>query len=221
MAEAFAQLDDPTAWARKFDDGLPCASPLPEDVDVIDADPARDAPADDDPDTETDPLTDDDLLFLEAVGTEVRRLEQAREALARHAFVGVAWHTARQLETLTNDDLHEPTLTGGQRDLLRRSRRGGKPMPVLNIRHQRRREALGEVEAFVFAQRREGVRFVRVVTGKGRQSRDGDPVLKRTLLAWCAEAGEAHVLAHAPETDQSGRYGSLVLELRPWHRSTP
>ncbi|TVR01138.1 MAG: hypothetical protein EA398_10370 [Deltaproteobacteria bacterium] len=217
MALAFERLDDPTAWDAKF--GGNVASPLGDDVEIVDPGSGETPSTADVPDDDREGPTDDDLLFLEAVGTDVRRMDDRRAALERHSFVGISWHSARQLDTLSAADLHEPTLDGAQRDLLRRSRRTREPMPVLNVRHLRRREALGEIEAFVHHQRREGVRFTRVVTGKGRQSRDGEPVLKPALIAWCAGAGEEHVLGWAPETDQSGRYGSIVLELRAWMRS--
>ena len=160
-----------------------------------------------------DGLTDEDLLFFEAVGGDVRPMERDKLAdLKGRDWVGARWATEHELTTLTPEELKEPRLTGEQRDRLRRSRKG-PTMNVLNIRRLKRREAMAEVEAFVAGARADGDRFVRIVTGKGKQSA-GDPVLKPAVIKWCHGPGSSWVAGWAPETDRSGQYGSVVLELR-------
>ena len=180
------------------------------DVEVVDkrrpAEPAQPAAA-------PDGLTDEDLLFFEAVGGDVQMMQRDKLAdLKGRDWVGARWATEHELTTLTPEELKEPRLTGEQRDRLRRSRKG-PTMSVLNIRRLKRREAMAEVEAFVAGARADGDRFVRVVTGKGKQSA-GDPVLKPAVINWCHGPGSSWVAGWAPETDRSGQFGSLVLELR-------
>jgi DNA-nicking Smr family endonuclease len=115
------------------------------------------------------------------------------------------------LSRLSAEELMEPTLTDEQRDTLKRSR--SQRLPTLNIRHLRRTEALTQVEVFVRTARVDGHRFVRVIHGKGRQSA-GEPVLKRAVIEWSDGPGGLVVRRWAPETDRSGGFGCIVLELR-------
>jgi DNA-nicking Smr family endonuclease len=97
--------------------------------------------------------------------------------------------------------------------LVARARRGR--LPTLRLRGLRREPALEALIAFVARERAARSRYVRIVTGKGLGS-PGDPVLKETLASWCASAaGEADVIAWAPEVDVRGEYGSVILQLRP------
>ncbi len=204
MAEAFAAAGDGETIAAKFSG----RGYDPGDVSVATHETESvEESADAGPD-----LHPDDLVFIEAMAAEVERIpEDDRSRLADKDWVGASWHTAGQLERLSDEDLHEPGLSGAQRSLLKRSRRAGT-MPVLNIRRERARQALGALEAFIRGSRARNVRFVRVIHGKGRRS-EGDPVLKPAVVQWCETEGAEHVLDWAPETDRSGEYGSVVIEL--------
>jgi hypothetical protein len=129
-------------------------------------------------------------------------------------WVGARWATEAELTSMTAEQLHQPDLTSDQRELLKRSRKVRDGLPTLNIRMERLSAALAEVEVFVRAQVRDGARFVRVITGKGRNSA-GDPVLKPGVIAWCEGEGAAWIRRWAPETDRSGNFGCVVLEIDP------
>lgn len=204
MAEAFGALDETFSGAAKYvGEGYDVS-----DVELVRAEPeaAPGRAADD-----ADDVTADDLVFLEAMAAEVQRYENKKAALRDKDWSGVSWHSAAQIESFTAEELERLELDGAQRDLLRRSRK--VRMHVVNVRRFRRSEAIGEVEAFIRDCVRRGDRFARVIHGKGRQS-EGDPVLKPAVIRWCEGAGATWVRAWAPEIDQSGRFGSLVVELR-------
>ena len=103
-------------------------------------------------------------------------------------------------------------MTGLQRNMLRQSRKTGE-MPVLMLRGSTRSEAEGELVAFVRGCCAKRIAFARIITGKGRQS-EGEPVLKRMVIEWSEGHGGKHVRSWAPETDQTGQFGSVVLELK-------
>lgn len=211
MALAFDAMEKGALHAHKFsgegthlEPTLRIAKPdVPEETD---------APLSGEPAASAGP-TEEERLFLEAVGDDIRPMDQRLIDLQERGFVGTRWPTEHQLETLSAVDLHEAELTSAQRRMLRRSRRGNARLPELNIRHLRRREALAQVAAFVHTQRQAAQRHVRIITGKGRHSAE-EPVLKRAVIEWIRTEGHPLILDMAPETDRSGRYGSLVLELR-------
>lgn len=162
--------------------------------------------------------TPDDVHFLQLMSdAEVEPLDRSVDKLRTALDDRSRWARADALpvdrEAYDEDALGAPELTGAQRDLLRRARKQSH-VPTLNLRHQRRAESARELAAFVLQQRQDGVRFVRVITGKGKQS-EGLPVLKPMVMEWCSTPpGSEQVLAFAPETDRSGNFGMLVLELR-------
>lgn len=154
--------------------------------------------------------TRDDLLFLEEMAAaDVDRIRQRWELRDKSRVEGAAWFTVDQISRLTAEELMEPSITPEQRTLLKRSRRAR--MRALNIRMMRRPEARGQVDALVRDAIRSDERFVRIITGKGKNS-PGEPVLKRMVIEWVEAA--ASVRGWAPETDRSGNYGSIVVELR-------
>ncbi|MDC0715411.1 Smr/MutS family protein [Nannocystis bainbridge] len=125
-------------------------------------------------------------------------------ALQQRAWAGAGWRDEPGRS-------HDPARTAAE--LVARARRGR--LPTLRLRGLRREPALEALIAFVTRERAARSRYVRIVTGKGLGS-PGDPVLKETLALWCASsAGEADVVAWAPEVDVRGEYGSVILQLRP------
>jgi len=207
MRRAFEETDRVAFYDGKYQ-GI---APAPEGVRVA---PAEAQSTASDPFGDAAPVVDnDDVLFFEFGGAGATPMEQRDKyaELREHVATAAYWPSEQQLAQLTNEDLHEPNLTKEQRALLRRSRKGG--IEAYNIRHKTRVEALAEVEAFVRIARANGTRFVRIITGKGRNS-EGPPVLKPALIAWCQSEGAPMVAHWAPETDLSGDYGSVVLQLR-------
>jgi DNA-nicking Smr family endonuclease len=207
MRRAFED-DDVSFWEGKFEGR---GTTLPEHIEIID-DSAAELEA-------TLPsgeaLSRDEREFLDAVGG-VRPLQQQAlhhrmERVRAQAFTRVRWFSADELTHARAVDLHEPELTAEHREVLRRARLA--PMAVLNLRHDRRDEALRRLAVFVRDHQRDEVRYVRVITGKGRQS-EGDPVLKPAVVAWASGTGRPWVARWAPETDCSGQWGSVVLQLR-------
>lgn len=117
----------------------------------------------------------------------------------------------------THPPLDHADLTPAQQSLLADAARHA-PLPLLRLRGLARGDALDALHDFVTLHRAAGRRYVRVVPGKGLGSR-AEPVLKASVLAWCAAEGQAEVDAYAPEPDDAeGTYGALVLRLRPARR---
>lgn len=204
MSEAFANLGEEFSGVEKYT-GRGYA---PADVELV----SERLPLETEENTEDDGLSAGDLLFLEEMAAGVERLDAAKDALKTHDWAGASWRTEVELASLSERDLEAMELTSADRELLRRSR-AASPMPVLNVRRRSLREAMGELDAFVRDCRREGARFARIVHGKGLSSK-GSPVLKPEVIHWCEGSGAEWVRAWAPEQDHSGRFGSVVIELR-------
>ena len=129
------------------------------------------------------------------------------------AWVGASW----------SDDLgpiielvDRPQLSRAQHELLCAA--ASVELLELNLRHRDRHDGLRELEFFVRLCRARGDRWCRVITGKGIESA-GEPVLKRMVLEWCVArpprpSGIEQVLGWAPEIDQYGEWGALILRLR-------
>lgn len=207
MAEAFRAAGETSAAAAKFlGEGYDAGN-----VELVRPEATEEEGATGRGDGTSAPeLTHDDLVFLEAMSAEVERLDTGRAALRAREWSGLAWRTDVELASLTAEQLVHLDLTPAHRDLLRRARKA--ETEALNVRHYNREDALRQVEAFVIGCSARGLRFVRVIHGKGRQSVDG-PVLKPAVIAWCEGPGTRWVRAWAPEVDRTGQYGSLVLEL--------
>lgn len=213
MREAFEaaghQKHDPTA---KFS-GRGYTKAL--DVDVIDelsagvVDEARERLGD------YDGHTPDDVEFLDLMATaDVEPLDRRLDRLRTALDARTKWQSEDPVVPVAPELPEDLTvLTGAQRDLLRRARK--QPLiPTLNIRLQRYADAMNELAAFVLQHRQQKTRFVRVITGKGKQS-DGPAVLKPAVISWAlALPGSGHVLAYAPETDRTGDFGMVIFELR-------
>ena len=137
MAEAFGALENGFASNAKYlGEGYDAS-----DVEVIRDDEPADVP--NTPEGNFDGPSGDDMLFFEAM-TAVKRIEDGKSALAEKTWSGMAWRTETQLESLTAEQLVALEMTPAHRDLLRRSRKAGI-MPVINVRHLRRADAMGEV----------------------------------------------------------------------------
>jgi len=212
MAEAFEAAGDAGLWEAKFQGRGYTA----DDVEVVDDEPADgrdDAPARSGSGPALDAMTPEERMFLDAMGGDIEVLDDRdRYAdLSDHSFVGASWRDEVELTRMSADALMEPSLTAEQRDTLKRSRK--HRLPTLNVRHLSRADALTQVDVFVRSSRIDRHRFVRVIHGKGKQS-VGEPVLKRAVIEWCDGSGSLLVKRWAPETDRSGNFGCVVIELR-------
>jgi hypothetical protein len=207
MERAFGAVERGAIYAGKYEgrgfDARDVEIVKPAPAEVLVEEPAPSSSA-----------TPDDLLFAEVMGGRVRLMaDRDRYADVRgHDWVGARWADAAELATLTPEQLLQPDMTGAQRELLRLSRKAGAPLATLNLRLQRLAAAMGELEVFVRERGAAGDRFVRVITGKGRNSSEG-PVIKPAVLRWCEGDGAPFVKRWAPETDRSGNFGAVVLEL--------
>ncbi len=204
MAEAFGAIGEQFTGAEKYlGDGFDASNVELIEERSIDARDGGGA-------MPNDGLSADDLLFAELMAADVARMDSKKTALAEREWAGVKWRTQTEIASLTADDLARLEITSKQRDLLRRSRK--TTMQVVKLRYLRKRDALADIEAFVYGCYGRDERFARVIHGKGRQSA-GDPVLKPAVVAWCEGEGAKWVRAWAPEIDTTGQFGSLVVEL--------
>lgn len=185
-----------------------------EDIEIVDDLSLKEELANPDAGRGQDDPNDEDMMFFEMMAADdVRPAEVGRieSRPGRRDIPDAArWRSINELRTLSEKDLLEPTLTREQRARLKRSRK--RHIDFLNIRQMRREEAISEVKIFVRGAHRRGIPFVRIITGKGKQS-EGLPVLKRAVIEWIEQHGAGKVRGWAPETDRGGNYGSVVVEL--------
>ena len=111
------------------------------------------------------------------------------------------------------DGLRYVDIQPRHRELLDRHDRCPEPTPELNLRGMRRVEAVRELALFVDLNAKDGRRFLRIITGRGKRSEHGEPVIKPAVIEWLDGPGTAYVRGYAPEVNRAGDYGSLVVEL--------
>jgi len=154
-------------------------------------------------------MADADVQPLGGDVSKLRDAIQERATCERRSRVQEKMWT----DALSEEELHAPTLTNAQRKLLKRAKKTGR-LPELNLRHYRKAEALHMLANFVRSQQVHGVRFVRIITGKGKRSQE-EAVIKPAVIEWCdSPSNAAMVLDYTPDPDVSGDYGVVVLELR-------
>ncbi len=102
---------------------------------------------------------------------------------------------------------------GLSRQVLRRLRRGHWVVQAqLDLHGMRREQAALEVAAFLRGCAGRGQRCVRIVHGKGRGSRNREPVLKAKLRLWLPRREEVLAFCQAPAAHGGG--GALLVLLR-------
>lgn len=129
-----------------------------------------------------------------------------------------AFYRQQALEALLDDD--GPVLNSDQRKLLKAAQtyaRNEGPLQEITIRGARREVALRQLELMAMQASVTGVRFVRVITGKGLGSA-GEPVLKIALVEWCLGHGADLVRGYAPEIQPDGDFGTFILHIRRQRR---
>lgn len=212
MAEAFEALDDPShnPTAKYVGDGYAAA----KDVDIIDERAAGIVEEAEERYGAIDGATEDDLVFLDLMASaDVSPLDRGLDRLRTALDERRSWVVETHAAPPTDEDLMEPTLSSADREVLRRARKQGY-VPTLQIRMMRRSEAVAEVARFVRDQWEAKTRYIRIITGKGKNS-EGPVVLKPAVIEWVSiDPGNRYVNAWSPEVDRSGAYGALILELR-------
>jgi DNA-nicking Smr family endonuclease len=102
---------------------------------------------------------------------------------------------------------------GISRQTLRRLRRGYWNVEAqLDLHGFTRDEARMELARFLDESVRHGLRCVRVIHGKGRSSRNGEPVLKARVGSWLSQRGE--VLAFCQAKPEDGGSGAVLVLLK-------
>jgi DNA-nicking Smr family endonuclease len=102
---------------------------------------------------------------------------------------------------------------GISRQTLRRLRRGYWSVEAqLDLHGFTRDEARMELAHFLDNSVRHGLRCIRVIHGKGRSSRNGEPVLKARVGSWLSQRCE--VLAFCQAKPEEGGSGALLVLLK-------
>jgi DNA-nicking Smr family endonuclease len=186
-------------------------------------------PSGTDPD-ELDPSDRDQAIFEEAM-SGVRRLERDR-SVPQIVFRAPVPYSEREREALRELDrlieedsplpLHETDeyMEGAVRGLdprvLRQLRRGKFTLQAeLDLHGVVAETARGLVERFIVECHRRGLRCVRIVHGRGRNSPGGVPVLKERLPRWLARGPARQiVLAYTSALPHDGGAGAAYVLLR-------
>jgi DNA-nicking Smr family endonuclease len=102
---------------------------------------------------------------------------------------------------------------GISRQTLRRLRRGYWSVEAqLDLHGFTRDEARMELAHFLDESVRHALRCIRVIHGKGRSSRNGEPVLKARVGSWLSQRGE--VLAFCQAKPEDGGSGAVLVLLK-------
>ncbi|MFO8073538.1 MAG: Smr/MutS family protein [Polyangia bacterium] len=114
------------------------------------------------------------------------------------------------------DEQIEAAVQGLDRRVLRRLRRGDFSVQRhVDLHGLKRDEAREAVARFVREARRDGLRCVLIVHGRGRGSKDNIPVLKEKLRAWLTRGAIGkHVLAYTSARPWDGGTGAVYVLLR-------
>lgn len=97
--------------------------------------------------------------------------------------------------------------------VLRRLRQGyWSVQQEVDLHGMRMDEARALLVDFVNSATRRGLRCVRVIHGKGRRSRNGEPVLKPRVASWLIQRGD--VLAFCEARPEAGGSGAVIVLLR-------
>ncbi|GAB4238828.1 MAG: hypothetical protein Kow00109_13410 [Acidobacteriota bacterium] len=175
--------------------------------------------------------SEDEALLREALG-DVRPL-QAKRIVPRRNGVRRPKHLTseqdeglRQLRDLVSGNapfdwhFHPDYREGGpeahNRQLLRKLRRGAFSVQgELDLHGLTQQEALAALETFLRDAVARGVRCVRIIHGKGMNSRDGMGVLRRRLPHWLSMRRLArYVIAYTTARPHDGGLGATYVLLR-------
>lgn len=85
------------------------------------------------------------------------------------------------------------------------------PIPSVDLHDVTVKDLFDVLHDFMVAQQSKGFRFVKVIHGKGKNSKDG-PVLRPLVTQWIE--GSARCIGFFPEVDTDEDFGVVVVELR-------
>lgn len=135
------------------------------------------------------------------------RLRDEREVIAESMQDPVRWDEATQ----TGEELCY-VRPGLPRQILRRLRSQWVAQAELDLHGLNRQQARHELADFLHECRRQGVRCVRIVHGKGLGSQDRMPVLKLHVRHWLIQRDE--VLAYVQARPAEGGGGAVMVLLK-------
>jgi DNA-nicking Smr family endonuclease len=119
-------------------------------------------------------------------------------------------------ELADSDEYHEGSVPGFDRRQLARLRRGEFTLQAdLDLHGTDSATARVLIERFVSSSHARGLRCVRIVHGRGKNSPGGEPVLKSNLPRWLARGPARRiVLAYTSAARKDGGAGATYLLLR-------
>jgi DNA-nicking Smr family endonuclease len=137
-----------------------------------------------------------------------QRLRDDRETLKESLGEGTPWE-----QGLESGDELVYARDGISPQTLRKLRRGHWAIQaVLDLHGHTVALARPALVEFLAACRRDGVRCVRIIHGKGLRSRNREPVLKRKIAVWLMQRDEILAFCQARRTEGGG--GAVVVLLR-------
>ncbi|MDH4225110.1 MAG: Smr/MutS family protein [Deltaproteobacteria bacterium] len=121
----------------------------------------------------------------------------------------------QKFEGVENSGMSGPS--PGPRGSPRRRGKPGQEDPPdaeLDLHGKTREQAVRALQSFILTSRRQGLRRVLVITGKGHHSGDEGPVLGRLAAHWLTKNGTPYVWDFQPAPPRLGGDGALVVRLR-------
>ncbi|MFP4597506.1 MAG: Smr/MutS family protein [Persicimonas sp.] len=234
FAKAFEDLAAEDVYAGKFEGQGPevpgePATPSAEDTENAEGQTDEQAPIDDEDARREIAARRERLTFERAVGPVDETVDRGKY---RRRELPDPAKDARRLGVYRSDspeDLNTPALPksgeglnyvgplhASQKDLLKRYAKRSRRHDIaeLNVRGDIVDDALRQLELFIHLEWKNSARFVRIIHGRGLRS-DGAPVLKPAVLRWLEGPGFRYVRGYAPELNNAGDYGSIIVELDP------
>ena len=126
-------------------------------------------------------------------------------------------------ELSDSDEYIDGAVLGISPGVLKKLREGYfSPRDYLDLHGLNRREAKEEVRDFLMDAFGAGTRCVLIIAGRGLNSKDREPVLKKSLVAWFLRAPlKRVVLAFASARSHDGGWGAFYVLLRKNAGSAP
>ncbi len=111
---------------------------------------------------------------------------------------------------------HEGGPERGNRKLIRKLRRGGFAVQAkLDLHGSSQKEAESELDVFLAECISRNLRCVRIIHGKGNNSRDHDGVLRKSVPRWLSTERRARlIIAYTTAPPQDGGIGATYVLLR-------
>lgn len=172
---------------------------------------------------------DDDLdLFRAAVSDAIPVVGRARAEIRRPRPQPIPQQLLKDEQRVLAEALEHPTLwsedlehsealsflrPGLPRNILRRLRGGDWVVQSeLDLHGLRTDEAKGQLTLFLAECKKQGLRCVRIVHGKGLRSKNREPVLKHKVRHWLTQRDE--ILAFVEARSVSGGSGAVIVLLK-------